>query len=340
MMSRKNPYGGSVPTNAGGMHPAPGMAPGVSHGISMAPNPLMGSGTSAGVGGGASGFAGGDVREKLRVVVSRMRKIKRDYAAYFPTIIRLLLVATFVEDGVRVLFEMPHQIDFLRHEYRMPAFIGGSLLVANVIISFVGVALVLAQKKIARGSFEVAGSYLLIGSVVYQQLMYGRHSPIASGNIGFLMRNLCLAGSLILIGCQTRLAAGHSALPLGLLDGRHPTKKQTVAYMQLGSRFLLVLLALEFLATLGVVGFIFTLPVIVTVLIGYQLEISGIVLLVLYFLHNVLNSAFWSVSGTYMREIMRYEFVQTLSIMGGLLMLINLGPGALSVDEMMGRKAF
>lgn len=341
MISRKQPHA-SAPPHAANMYNAPGFSHDISRGPAGVPPPSFTVGTdrSAAGAGESSGLVGNRSQETLRAVVSRARKLRRDYAAYIPTVIRLLLVATFVEDGVRVLFELPHQIDFLRHEYRFPSFVASFLLISNVLISFVGVAFVLAQKKLARGACEVIGSYLLLSCVVYQQVMYGRHSPIASGNVGFLMRNLCLAGSLILIGCQTRIAAGQSALPLGLLDGRQPTRKQSVAYMQLASRFLLVLLALEFLTTLGVVGTIFTVPVVVAVLVGYQLEISGLVLLVLYLLHNVLNSAFWAVSGTYMREIMRYEFVQTLSIMGGLLLLINLGPGALSVDEMRGKKPF
>jgi ER-derived vesicles protein len=305
--------------------------------------PAMGGGYDAGhTGGGAAAGLGGSNSSGVDVhaVVSRARKLRKDAAPYLPTLVRLLLVATFIEDGVRVLFELPHQVDFLRLQYGLPGFIAGTLLVGNVAVSFIGGALVVAQKKIARGAFETHGSYLLLACVLYQQAMYGRHSPIGSGNWGFLVRNLCLAGSLSLISCQVRLAAGQSALPLGLLDGHAPSKKQTVAYMQLASRVLLVLLAVEFITTLGVFGTVLTVPVVLAVLFGFQLEISGSILLTLYFVHNILNSSFWSVRGTYMREIMRYEFVQTLSIMGGLILMISLGPGALSVDEMRGRKAF
>lgn len=275
----------------------------------------------------------------LRPHVQNLRKLRKQAAPYLPFACRLLLVSTFLEDGLRILFEMHHQIDFLRHEYYMPSFIAGLLLLLNVGVSFVAVAFILGRKKLARGKYENQAAYALIGCVLYQQIMYGRHSPVGSGNLGFFVRNLCLSGSLLLISCESRLAAGRSALPMGLLDG-HADQQTTVSYMQLASRIMLVLLGLEFVATLGTVGTIFALPVIIAVLVGFYLEVAGSILLILYFWHNVLNSAFWSVRGSYLSQIMQYEFFQTLSIMGGLLLLVTTGPGAISVDEMRSRKAF
>lgn len=246
------------------------------------------------------------VRSVLRSNLATARKLKKKVAPYLPFVCRLLLVSTFIEDGVRILFEMKHQIDFLRHEYYIPSVIAAFLLIANIIISFVAVAFILGRKKIARGQYENQAAYALIGCVIYQQVMYGRHSPIGSGNVGFFVRNLCLSGSLLLITCQSRLASGRSALPMGLLDGT-TDQQTTVSYLQLASRIMLVLLGLEFVSTLGVVGTCLAIPVIIAVLVGYQLEISGSILLVLYFLHNVLNSAFWSVSGSYVSQIMQYE---------------------------------
>lgn len=242
------------------------------------------------------------VRKNLIVA----RKVKKKVAPYLPFTCRLLLVSTFIEDGVRILFEMDHQVGFLSHEYRLPGFIAGFLLLTNIFISFIAVALILARKRIALGKYENLAAYALIGCVLYQQIVYGRHSPIGTGNMGFLVRNLCLSGSLLLVSCHSRLASGHSALPLGLLDGV-TDQQTTVSYIQLASRLLLVLLGLEFVGTLGTFGAILTIPVLIAVVVGFQTEISGAVLLALYFMHNVLQSAFWSVSGSYISQIMQYE---------------------------------
>lgn len=244
----------------------------------------------------------------LRSNMAMVRKAKKKVSPYLPLICRILLVSTFIEDGVRILFEMQHQIDFLRHEYYIPSPIAAIMLLANILISFIAVVFILGRKKIARGQYENQAAYALIACVIYQQIMYGRHSPIGSGNLGFVVRNLCLSGSLLLITCQTRMASGRSALPMGLLDGT-TDQQTTVAYLQLASRIMLVLLGLEFVSTLGIVGTVFAVPVILAVLVGFQLEISGGILLILYFLHNVLNSAFWSVSGSYVSQIMQYEYV-------------------------------
>ena len=203
---------------------------------------------------------------------------------------------------------MRHQVDFLSHEYYIPSFIAALMLLANIAISFIAIAFILARKHLARGQYENVAAYALIGCVLYQQLLYGRHSPIGSGNLGFFMRNLCLSGSLLLITCQSRMAEGRSALPMGLLDGQ-TGNEATVAYLQLASRILLVMLGLEFASTLGTLGAIMTLPVIIAVLAGFYLEISASILLVLYFLHNILQSSFWSVRGSYMSQIMQYEYV-------------------------------
>eukprot|EP00171_Calliarthron_tuberculosum_P018387 IDg18387t1 len=133
------------------------------------------------------------LNKNLRDAVVQANRVGKRLSPYFPTAVRVLLVSTFVEDGLRVLLELPHQISFLRNEYSLPSFIAAIMLLSNILISFAAVYVILMRRRFLRGRHESTAAYVLIGCVLYQQLIYGRHSPIASGNLGFLVRNLCLS---------------------------------------------------------------------------------------------------------------------------------------------------
>jgi len=269
------------------------------------------------------------IKATMHKVMKTAEKVKKQIWPWLPVVARLLLVLTFIEDASRIFLELSSQISFLSSEYLLPSVIAGILIVSTTTISLAGSFLVITQKK------EQIGAYLLIFFLFYQQVIYGRHSPIASGNIGFLFRNLCLAGCFLLLAVQRRIKEGQTALP-GVPDAGE--RSTYVEYIQVAARCLLVLLSLEFLTTLGPIGSLLTLPVIGAVLVGYRVPVSGSLLFLAYFLHNVLNSAFWASSSEFTRDVKRYEFTQTLSIMGGILLLIVAGPGTYSVDQKMSRR--
>lgn len=263
---------------------------------------------------------------------------------------RILLVATFFEDGVRVITDLPGQARFLRVFYHIPMWLGVILLLAMVSFS-IGASLVVVAASPRAHTVRERASYALIVHIFIQQALYGRDAPATGGNLSFLMRNFCLAGSFLMVACHARLRKGASALPgiLGGLGGSSsgsgghggghggPSHQRALEYMQLASRIMLVLLPLEFVSSLGFIGTVLAVPVMLAVLAGYRTQWSGGALLAFYALHNLLTSAFWNVKdrspvGQYSRDVKQYEFVQTVSIMGGVLMLVVEGPGALSVD--------
>jgi uncharacterized membrane protein YphA (DoxX/SURF4 family) len=123
-------------------------------------------------------------------------------------------------------------------------------------------------------------------------------------------------------------------------------------YFQLAGRVLLIFLFLGFIfkgdswSASRIAVSTFGLLACVMVAVGFKAKYSAMFLVALLSVCNVLINNFWSVNSThphrdflkYISSIsisahFRYDFFQTLSIIGGLLLLVNMGPGGLSVDE-------
>ena len=68
--------------------------------------------------------------------------------------------------------------------------------------------------------------------------------------------------------------------------------------------------------------------------VGFKAKYSAVFLLAILSVFNIIVNNWWSLHADHPhRDFMKYDFFQTLSVMGGLLMLISVGPGGLSIDE-------
>merc|ERR1712211_3756 len=68
--------------------------------------------------------------------------------------------------------------------------------------------------------------------------------------------------------------------------------------------------------------------------IGYKTKLSALALVSLLCVHNITHNCFWTINARKpLRDFLRYDFFQTLSFMGGLLMVVVIGPGEVSFDE-------
>lgn len=149
----------------------------------------------------------------------------------------------------------------------------------------------------------------------------------------FCCRNLALAGGIILLLAETR-AEGRS-LFAGLPSSGNNRPR---TFMQLGGRILLVLMFLTLIRLdlsavtilIDVAGTI----LVIFIAIGYKTKLASLIIVTFLTAMNLYFNAWWSITNdNALRDFLKYDFFQTLSVVGGLLLVVALGPGSYSMDE-------
>ena len=115
-------------------------------------------------------------------------------------------------------------------------------------------------------------------------------------------------------------------------------KNQQQSYMQLAGRILVIFMFLSLFkmewTILRVLLMLICTGLIICVAVGFKTKLAALVLVVLLSTINIFLNAFWMVpDNRYMRDFLKYDFFQTLSVIGGLLFVVALGPGGMSFDE-------
>ncbi|ORY66250.1 SURF4 family-domain-containing protein [Pseudomassariella vexata] len=285
---------------------------------------------------GAQNHFGGQHREgnseastldAIREQTSKIEDILDTYSEpikpYLPAIGRFLIVVTFLEDALRILTQWSDQLLYL-HDYRgFPNGLNHMFLMVNVLTMVACATLVIIRKY---SDYAVGG---LMGVVVVQAFGYG-----LIFDLNFFLRNLSVIGGLLMVLSDSWVRKTKAFAGLPQLD-----EKDRKMYFMLAGRVLLIFLFIGFVysgewSVWRILVSILGLVACVMVVVGFKAKFSATLLVVILSVFNLLVNNFWTLHEHHPhKDFAKYDFFQILSIVGGLLLLVNSGPGQFSIDE-------
>ncbi|KAK3328869.1 SURF4 family-domain-containing protein [Apodospora peruviana] len=291
-----------------------------SYGIGTGPNPFGG----AGMGEDKPETSPLDaIREQTSKIEDWMDTLSEPLKPYLPAIGRFLIVVTFLEDALRIITQWKDQLLYL-HDYRhIPSGITHLFLILNVIAMVSCSTLVVTRKY---SEYAVCG---LIGVVITQALGYG-----LIFDLNFFLRNLSVMGGLLMVLSDSWVRKTKAFAGLPQLE-----EKDRKMYFQLAGRVLLIFLFVGFVFSgewtiWRIIVSLIGLVACVMVVVGFKAKFSATLLVVILSIFNILVNNFWTLHEHHPhKDFAKYDFFQILSIVGGLLLLVNSGPGQFSIDE-------
>uniref|UniRef100_A0A0W0FWG5 Putative Surf4 n=1 Tax=Moniliophthora roreri TaxID=221103 RepID=A0A0W0FWG5_MONRR len=266
-----------------------------------------------------------DPVEKLRTfgkqIEDNVEILSQPLKPHLPAIGRFLIVVTFLEDALRIMTQWGDQTWYLQKHF--PWGISHLFLITNVITMLAGSAAVILKRY---SEYAVAG---LLAVVVIQGFGYGLIFDLT-----FFLRNLSVIGGLFMVFSDSMVT--RKKVFAGLPTISETDRKK---YFLLAGRVLLIFLFLGFViqgswSVARVFVSILGLAACTMVAVGFKAKWSAVFLVMVLSVFNVFANNWWSVPSAHpQRDFLKYDFFQTLSIVGGLILLVNMGPGGLSVDE-------
>ncbi|ESN96852.1 hypothetical protein HELRODRAFT_85923 [Helobdella robusta] len=241
---------------------------------------------------------------------------------FLPHVARLCIVSTFIEDGIRMWSQWESQRDYMMRFWDIHYILGTIFVLVNLFGQLGGAAIVLGRKYVNVG-IAVLFFVVILQTIAYNILMEPR----------FLLKNLALLGGLVLLVAENK-AQGKS-LFAGLPSMGEGSSK---TYLQLSGRLLLVLMFLTLIkvdfSSAFIIVNIFGGLLALLIAIGYKTKLASLTLVLLLSSLNVYVNNWWSYPAERsLRDYLKYDFFQTLSVVGGLLLVVALGPGGYSLDE-------
>jgi len=267
-----------------------------------------------------------DPLQKIRAYATKVEDWVDIYSQplrpHLPAIGRFLIVVTFLEDALRITTQWSDQNWYLQKHRKFPWGLSHFFLLLNIITMLGASGSIIAKRysEIAVGS--------LLGVILVQGFGYG-----LIFDINFFLRNLSVVGGLLMVFSDSMVTRKSAFAGLPTLSDDDRRK-----YFQLTGRVLLIFLFIGVILqgkwTLArVIVSIVGLAACGMVAVGFKARWASAFLVILLSIFNVAVNNWWTVHSAHpQRDFLKYDFFQTLSIVGGLLLLVNMGAGGISVD--------
>ncbi|GAA5887979.1 hypothetical protein JCM16303_005223 [Sporobolomyces ruberrimus] len=276
-----------------------------------------------------AGQAGVESLEKARKVTDKVEDTLEQWVKpvrpWLPGVGRFLIVVTFLEDALRILTQLGDQNYYLQKHRGFPWGISHMFLYTNVFVMLACSTLIIAKR------YPFYATIGLFGVVITQGFGYGLIFDLT-----FFLRNLSVMGGLLMALSDALSGKKSNLVGVPTMGINDQDRKK---YFQLFGRVLLVFLFLGFVfngqtgwakgmvSVSGLVACLF-------VALGYKAKQSALFLVVVLGTFNFTVNAWWRVHKAHpQRDFLKYDFFQTLSIVGGLLLLVNLGAGDFAIEQ-------